>query len=75
MTDDATWQDVVREMESCFWSQPQVLSALREGAEKLQASLQVYSSVRAELDVPEDGTIMKDAKEAMEEAYCTLTEE
>ena len=29
----------------------------------------------AELDVPEDGSITKTAEEAMDEAYCTLTEE
>ena len=75
MPDDAAWPAVVREMESCFWSQPQALAALREGAEKLKASLQVYTGVCAELDVPEDGSITKTAKEAMEEAYCTMAEE
>ena len=75
MPDDAAWPAVVREMESCFWSQPQALAALREGAEKLKASLQVYTGVCAELDVPEDGSITKTAKEAMEEAYCTLADE
>ena len=75
MPDDAPWEAVVREMESCFWSQPQTLAALKEGAEKLKASLQDYTGVRAELNVPEDGSITKTAKDAMEEAYCTLTEE
>ena len=73
--DDATWETIVREMESCFWSKPQALVDLREGAEKLKNSLQVYTGMCAELNVPEDGSITKTAKEAMEEAYCTLTEE
>ena len=75
MPDDAAWPAIVREMESCFWSQPQALVQLREGAEKLKNSLQVYTGVCAELNVPEDGSITKTAEEAMDEAYCTLTEE
>ena len=30
LPEDANWDAIVREMESCFWSKPQVLSALRE---------------------------------------------
>ena len=75
MPDDAAWPAIVREMESCFWSQPQALAALREGAETLKTSLQVYTGVCAELNVPEDGSITKTADEAMGEAYCTLTDE
>ena len=41
----------------------------------MKASLQGYTGVGAELDVPEDGSLTKTAKEAMEEAYCTLAEE
>ena len=70
MPEDAAWSAIVREMESCFWSQPQTLAALIAGAEKLKECLQVYTSMCAELDVPEDGSITKTAKEAMEEAYC-----
>ena len=41
----------------------------------MKHSLQVYTGMCAELYVPEGGIITKTAKEAMEEAYCTLTEE
>ena len=41
----------------------------------MKNSLQVYTGVCAELNVPEDGSITKTAEEAMDEAYCTLTEE
>ena len=75
MPDDAAWPAIVREMESCFWCQPLALVQLREGAEKLKKSWQVYPGVCAELNVPEDGSITKTAEEAMDEAYCTLTEE
>ena len=41
----------------------------------MKNSLQVCTGVCAELNVPEDGSITKTAEEAMDEAYCTLTEE
>ena len=44
-------------------------------AEKLRKSLHAYLAVCSELEVPKDGSITKTAKEAMDEAYCTLTEE
>ena len=34
-----------------------------------------WAGVCAELDVPKDGSITKTAEEAMDEAYCTLTDE
>ena len=41
----------------------------------MKASLQVYTGVCVEFNVPEDCGITMKAKEAMEDAYCTLTEE
>ena len=41
----------------------------------MKASWQAYTDVCAELNVPEDGSITKTAKDAMDEAYCTLAEE
>ncbi len=75
LTDDASWQDVVREVESCFWSKPQALAELEVGTSELKTALAAYTGVRGELDHAEDDKLTKTANDAMQEAYLTLTEE
>ena len=75
LTDDATWQDVVREMESCFWSKPQALAELEEGTSALKTALEAYTGVCGEVQHAVDEKLTKTANEALQEAYSTLTEE
>ena len=42
LPEDSSWQDVIREMESCFWSKPQALADVQEGTTRLKTVLQSY---------------------------------
>ena len=39
---DASWSDIAREMEGCFWSKPGVVKALEKGTQALEHAMQEY---------------------------------
>ena len=61
LREDASWQDIVREMESSFWSKPQVLAELEEGATELKGAIAAYKAICAEVELAQDEQLTKKA--------------
>ena len=75
LPEDSSWQDVIREMESCFWSKPQALSEVQHGTSRLKTVLQSYVEASAEFDQDKDSELINTTEDALAEGQVTLTEE
>ncbi|MCP4243350.1 MAG: hypothetical protein GY772_22565 [bacterium] len=72
---DAPWSDIVREMESCFWSKADAVATLEKGCSALQSALEGYQDVCSEVGYPPDEKITRPAEAKVKKALVTLTEE
>ena len=72
---DASWSDIAREMEGCFWSKPGVLRTLDKGCEALRDALQRYKQTCDSAGIKPDKQLTQLAEERKSLALLTLTEE